>query len=114
LQLKDGANRALFVSIDLGATKPPVWKLLNLAVTITEKVPAPGTAGDVMLIDPALFVIGDRMQLEIADDHVGHVRGCGVSGMLKSCRRIASAEGRNLIDGAKIPVGRSPQRPLIE
>jgi HK97 family phage major capsid protein len=65
LQLKDGANRAIFISIDQGVTKAPVWKLLNLPVTITEKLPALGTKGDVMLIDPSLYVIGDRMQLEI-------------------------------------------------
>jgi HK97 family phage major capsid protein len=66
MQVKDGANRAIFISIDQGITKPPVWKLLNLPVTITEKVPALGTKGDVMLIDPSLYVIGDRMMLEIA------------------------------------------------
>jgi HK97 family phage major capsid protein len=71
LQLKDGANRAIFLSIDQGVTKPPVWKLLNRPVIITEKVPALGTYGDVSLVDPSLYVIGDRMQLEIAaSEHV--------------------------------------------
>jgi HK97 family phage major capsid protein len=71
LQLKDGSNRAIFISIDQGATKPPVWKLLNLPVHITEKVPALGTLGDVCLVDPSLYVIGDRMSLEIAaSEHV--------------------------------------------
>jgi HK97 family phage major capsid protein len=71
LQLKDGSGRALFISIDQGATKPPVWKLLNLPVIITEKLPALGTTGDVCLVDPALYIIGDRMSLEIAaSEHV--------------------------------------------
>jgi HK97 family phage major capsid protein len=75
LQLKDGANRAIFLSIDQGVTKPPVWKLLNLPVVITEKLPALGTKGDVMLIDPSLYVIGDRMQLEIApSEHVNFLK----------------------------------------
>src|SRR5262249_31093022 len=75
LQLKDGANRAVFISIDQGATKPPVWKLLNLPVTITEKVPALGTKGDVMRIDPSLYVIGNRLSLEIAaSEHVIFLR----------------------------------------
>jgi HK97 family phage major capsid protein len=71
LQMKDGANRAIFLSIDQGVTKPPVWKLLNMPVTITEKVPALGTKGDVCLIDPSLYIIGDRMSLEVAaSEHV--------------------------------------------
>jgi HK97 family phage major capsid protein len=75
LQLKDGANRAIFISIDQGATRPPVWKLLNLPVTITEKIPALGTTGDVMLVDPSLYVVGDRMMLEIAaSEHVNFLR----------------------------------------
>jgi HK97 family phage major capsid protein len=75
LQLKDGANRAIFLSIDQGVTKPPIWKLLNLPVTITEKLPALGTTGDVMLVDPSLYVIGDRMSLEIAaSEHVNFLK----------------------------------------
>jgi HK97 family phage major capsid protein len=75
LQLKDGANRAMFLSIDQGVTKPPIWKLLNLPVTITEKLPALGTKGDVLLVDPSLYVIGDRMQLEIAaSEHVNFLK----------------------------------------
>jgi HK97 family phage major capsid protein len=71
LQLKDGANRAIFISIDQGAVKPPIWKLLNLPVHITEKLPALGTTGDLVLADPSLYVIGDRMMLEVAaSEHV--------------------------------------------
>jgi HK97 family phage major capsid protein len=75
LQLQDGANRAIFISIDQGAVKPPVWKLLNLPVHITEKLPALGTAGDVVLCDPSLYVVGDRMMLEIAaSEHVNFLK----------------------------------------
>jgi HK97 family phage major capsid protein len=71
IQLKDGADRAIFLSIDMGAAQKPVWKLLNLPVHITEKTPALGTKGDVMLVDPSLYVIGDRMMLEVAaSEHV--------------------------------------------
>jgi HK97 family phage major capsid protein len=38
LQLQDGANRAIFVSIDQGAVKSPVWKLLGLPVQLTENL----------------------------------------------------------------------------
>jgi HK97 family phage major capsid protein len=75
IQLADGANRAIFLSIDQGITKPPVWKLLNMPVTITEKLPLLGTAGDLILVDPSFYVIGDRMQLEIAaSEHVNFLK----------------------------------------
>jgi HK97 family phage major capsid protein len=75
LQLKDGANRAIFISIDQGAVKSPVWKLLGLPAIATEKLPPLGTKGDLMLVDPALYVIGDRMQIEIAaSEHVNFLK----------------------------------------
>jgi HK97 family phage major capsid protein len=75
LQLSDGANRAIFISIDQGAVKPPIWKLLGLPVQITEMVPALGTKGDVMLIDCGNYVIGDRMALEVAaSEHVNFLK----------------------------------------
>jgi HK97 family phage major capsid protein len=75
LQLKDGANRAIFISIDQGATKSPNWALLGRPAFPTEKVPALGTKGDVMLIDPSFYVIGDRMQIEIAaSEHVNFLK----------------------------------------
>jgi HK97 family phage major capsid protein len=71
LQLKDGANRAIFISIDQGAVKKPTWKLFGLPLTITEKLPACGTIGDLLLVDPSLYVIGDRQMLEVAaSEHV--------------------------------------------
>jgi HK97 family phage major capsid protein len=71
LQLQDGANRAIFISIDQGITKKPTWSLLGRPCIPTEKVPALGTKGDLMLIDPSLYIIGDRQQIEIAaSEHV--------------------------------------------
>jgi HK97 family phage major capsid protein len=75
LQLQDGANRAIFISIDQGAVKPPVWKLLGLPMQITEMMPAMGTKGDVSLVDCSNYVIGDRMALEIAaSEHVNFLK----------------------------------------
>jgi HK97 family phage major capsid protein len=75
LQLKDGANRAIFISIDQGATKAPVWSLLGRPAFPSEKLPALGTKGDLMLIDPSLYVVGDRMQIEIAaSEHVNFLK----------------------------------------
>jgi HK97 family phage major capsid protein len=71
LQLSDGSNRAIFISIDQGVTKTPNWSLLGRPAIPTEKVPALGTRGDLSLLDPSLYVIGDRMQVEIAaSEHV--------------------------------------------
>ena len=40
-----------------------------------EKLPALGTLGDLMLIDPSLYVIGDRQMLEIAaSEHVNFLK----------------------------------------
>ena len=94
LQLKDGANRAIFISIDQGATKPPVWKLLNLPINITEKLPPLGTTGDVVLADPSLYVIGDRMMLEVAaSEHVNFLKN------QMTWRFVERIDGRPWLDG---------------
>ncbi len=75
LQLKDGANRAIFLSIDQGVTKAPNWSLLGRPAIPTEKVPALGSRGDLMLLDPSFYVIGDRQQIEIAaSEHVNFLK----------------------------------------
>jgi HK97 family phage major capsid protein len=75
LQLKDGANRAIFLQIGSSTegaiNSAPMWQMLGRPLFPTEKVPALGTKGDLMLIDPSFYVIGDRMQIEIAaSEHV--------------------------------------------
>ena len=71
LQLADASNRAIFITIDQGATKRPTWTLFGRPAVTTEKLPALGTSGDIIFFDPSLYVIGDRMQIEIAaSEHV--------------------------------------------
>ncbi len=95
LQLKDGAGRAVFISIDQGATQTPTWKLLGMPVKITEKMPALGTQGDLMLIDPSLYVIGDRMALEIAaSEHVNFLQN------QMTWRFVQRIDGRPWLDNA--------------
>jgi HK97 family phage major capsid protein len=75
LQLKDGANRAIFISIDMGATQKPNWSLLGRPAIPTEKLPALGTNGDLMLFDASFYVLGDRMQIEVAaSEHVNFLK----------------------------------------
>jgi HK97 family phage major capsid protein len=75
LNLKDAAGRAIFISIDQGAAKAPNWTILGRPAFPTEKVPALGTRGDLALIDPSFYVLGDRQQVEVAaSEHVNFLR----------------------------------------
>jgi HK97 family phage major capsid protein len=79
LQLKDGAGRAIFLQIGSAVqgaiTAPPNWQLLGRPAYPTEKLPALGTTGDLILVDPQFYVIGDRMQIEVAaSEHVNFLK----------------------------------------
>jgi HK97 family phage major capsid protein len=75
VQLADAANRVVWVPSIGGAQDRIPGTLFGLPVRFTEKLPALGTKGDVMLIDPSLYVIGDRMQIEIAaSEHVNFLK----------------------------------------
>jgi HK97 family phage major capsid protein len=93
-QLKDGANRAMFVSIDQGVVKAVIWRLNGQPIHVTEKLPPLGTKGDVMLVDPTLYVIGDRMQLEVAaSEHVNFLKN------QMTWRFVQRVDGRPWLDG---------------
>ncbi len=68
-QLQDAAGRNIFLPNPQapggGAAQTPPMSLFGLPIIFTEKLPALGTKGDVMLADLQYYVIGDRMQLEI-------------------------------------------------
>ena len=75
LQLSDAGGRLVWVPNQAGAQDKVPGTLFGLPVVTTEKLPTLGTAGDVILIDPALYVIGDRMQIEIAaSEHVNFLK----------------------------------------
>jgi HK97 family phage major capsid protein len=60
LQLKDGAGRAVFLD---NTSSPPSggrWSLAGFPAFPTEKLPALGTKGDLLLIDPAFYVIEEK------------------------------------------------------
>jgi HK97 family phage major capsid protein len=49
----------------------PRWRILGHQVIVTEKLPALGSEGDIVLMDLSHYLIGDRQQLEIAySEHV--------------------------------------------
>lgn len=75
VQLADAGGRVIWVPNNGGAQKKVPGTLFGLDVLTTEKVPALGTKGDVMLVDPTMYVIGDRMQIEIAaSEHVNFLK----------------------------------------
>ncbi|CAN5133624.1 hypothetical protein BH10PLA2_BH10PLA2_34220 [soil metagenome] len=75
VQLRDTANRVVWVNSLGGATEKVPGYLFGRPVFISEKVPALGTKGDLSLVDPSLYVIGDRMDLEVAaSEHVNFLK----------------------------------------
>jgi HK97 family phage major capsid protein len=75
VQLRDTANRVVWVNALGGAQEKVPGYLFGRPVFISEKVPALGTKGDLSLVDPSLYVIGDRMELEVAaSEHVNFLK----------------------------------------
>lgn len=97
-QFADGSSRNIWLPNVPAApygpagTMPPA-QLLNHPIYFSEKVSALGTAGDVMLIDPLGYIIGDRMALEIAaSPHVQFLKNETVY------RFMARVAGQSLLD----------------
>jgi HK97 family phage major capsid protein len=61
LQLKDGAGRAALLQVGATPQGYAQWAMLGLPAYPTEKLPALGTAGDVLLVDPTFYVIADHV-----------------------------------------------------
>jgi HK97 family phage major capsid protein len=75
IQLRDAANRVVWVNAMGGAQEKIPGYLFGRPVYVSEKVPAYGTRGDLSLLDPGLYVIGDRMALEVAaSEHVNFLK----------------------------------------
>jgi HK97 family phage major capsid protein len=71
MSMTDGAGRNIWLPNVPGGVDGPVTygtnsRFLELPYFWTEKLPALGTKGDVTLVDPLGYMIGDRMALEIA------------------------------------------------
>jgi HK97 family phage major capsid protein len=70
IQMVDGASRVIWIpnmaSPGGGLAQTMPQTLLGLPIIFTEKLPPLGTKGDVILCDFSYYLIGDRMQLEIA------------------------------------------------
>jgi HK97 family phage major capsid protein len=75
VQLADSSGRLVWVPNIGGAQDKIPGQLFGRPVLISEKLPTLGFTGDVNLLDPSLYVIGDRMQLEVtASQHVNFLK----------------------------------------
>ncbi len=75
VQLADSSGRIVWVPNIGGAQETIPGTLFGRPVLYSEKLPTLGTKGDVILTDPQLYVIGDRMQIEIAaSEHVNFLK----------------------------------------
>ncbi|MGL4553466.1 MAG: phage major capsid protein [Gemmataceae bacterium] len=64
-----GGDNVIFLGNDVRGT--PRWQILGHDVLVSEKLPGLNTLGDIVLMDLAHYLIGDRQQLEIAySEHV--------------------------------------------
>lgn len=64
-----GGDNVLFLGNDINGN--PTWQILGIPVMVSEKLPSLNTAGDILLMDLAHYLIGDRQQIEIAySEHV--------------------------------------------
>jgi HK97 family phage major capsid protein len=75
VQLRDASGRVVWVNALAGAVDNIPGYLFGRPVYVSEKVPSYGSAGDLSLLDPGLYVIGDRMALEVAaSEHVNFLK----------------------------------------
>lgn len=63
LDLKNSGSDAVFMH---NIANKPVWTLLGAPIKFTEKLPAAGTAGDCLLVDPYYYIVGNRGGIAIA------------------------------------------------
>jgi HK97 family phage major capsid protein len=75
VQLRDAAGRLVWVNAMGGGQERVPGYLFGRPVYISEKVPTYGQRGDLSLLDPSLYIIGDRMALEVAaSEHVNFLK----------------------------------------
>ena len=77
LELKDSvtSERAVVMHAGLGDTPSrPLMTLAGLPLKVSQWLPALGTKGDLMLIDPRYYVIGDRGLFIASSDQVDYLK----------------------------------------
>jgi HK97 family phage major capsid protein len=74
MQLKDGSNRAVFLAAGQAPDGRGKWSLCGMPAYCTEKLPALGTRGDLVLFDPRFYAIMERGMLISASEHVSFLK----------------------------------------
>lgn len=60
-----GGTEVIWIGLSQGATQTPPGSLLGRPIIFTEKLPALGTADDLMFLDISHYIIGDRENIRI-------------------------------------------------
>src|SRR5262249_16667821 len=95
VQLKDSSGRVVWFNVLAVAQDNIPGYRFGRPVYVSEKVPAYGNFGDLSLLDPGLYVIGDRMALEVAaSEHVNFLKN------QMTWRIIERVDGRPWIEKA--------------
>ncbi len=94
--MQDGSSRLILQPYAASSATPNMpSKILEHPFIFTEKTPVLGSAGDVMLVDPQGYMIGDRMGLEIAASNApGFLTG------LMTYRFISRVAGQPILPAA--------------
>ena len=91
VQLADGAGNVVWIA---NATDGLPMRIFGMPVALTDKNPALGNTGDVILADFGYYVIGDRQATEIAaSEHYAFIQD------LMTWRFVHRVDGQPWLDG---------------
>jgi HK97 family phage major capsid protein len=84
------------------------WRMLTLPVIFTEKVPALGTVGDILLADFSKYVVGMRADFQLAkSQHLGFASDTSYY------RGIIRVDGQPALSAAITPLNGSTLSPFV-
>ena len=98
----------VWMPFDQGMAKSPPATLLGRPIYFTEKCPAVGTAGDIILADPKYYIIGDRQALTVASS--AHVRFTTDETAWRFVQRV---DGQPWVDAVFTPKNGSTLSPFV-
>jgi HK97 family phage major capsid protein len=97
-----------WLQLDQGVAKPLPMTLMGRPIYMTEKLPALGTAADLMLVDLSYYLIGDRQRLTVKASE--HVRFTTDETAFRFVQRV---DGQPWVDSVFTPKNGSTLSPFI-